>query len=258
MLVNLFNGGNLLADVAQLKLIDCGNAREGTVEVLHFLAVCTHALCLNLHPAQHLSQLCQLLCIVLYGILNGRGIGGLDGCCVQRSLTSQRSQISQASQTTVTGHAGNLDAFILVSFYVSVVQTSYHVSVGCGFLSIRDRYHTTSDDDGSIACHPIALCRDSLLLWVVRYFLCDPFKTRDEEYEDFRTHTDEQHQVGSRNMSQFEERTQDDDCGTPAVGVLHESLSCKGVHPFLQMEYGIHFCHDVCCFNIYNIMYMPM
>ena len=36
-------------------------------------------------------------------------------------------------------------------------------------------------------------------------------KGRDKEYEHLCTHTDEQHQVGSRQVGQFKERTQNND-----------------------------------------------
>ena len=56
----------------------------------------------------------------------------------------------------------------------------------------------------------------------------------DEEHNDLSAHAEEQHEVGSRQVGQFEERTQDDDGGAPAVCVVHERLARHAVEPLLQ------------------------
>ena len=58
-------------------------------------------------------------------------------------------------------------------------------------------------------------------------------ETGYEEHEDLRAHTDEQHQVSTRDVRQLEERTEDNDGSTPAVGVVHECLARHGIHPVL-------------------------
>ena len=62
-------------------------------------------------------------------------------------------------------------------------------------------------------------------------------ETGNEEHKDLRAHADEQHQVGTGDVRQLEERSEDDDGRTPAVGVVHECLARHGIHPVLQTGY---------------------
>ena len=71
-----------------------------------------------------------------------------------------------------------------------------------------------------------------------------------EEHKHLSAHTCEKHDVGSRKVSQLEERTEDNDRGAPAIRIVEEGLSGDTVHPFLKMvdyvEFAI-YCHDVWC-----------
>ena len=94
-------------------------------------------------------------------------------------------------------------------------------------------------------------CFDFLIGFiVVRQFFPDfgfvegTVKCREEEHHDFRSHADEEHDVAARQVGQFEERTEDNDGGTPRVGIVQEGLSRHAVHPVLQADDDVYFsCH---------------
>ena len=60
-----------------------------------------------------------------------------------------------------------------------------------------------------------------------------------EEHERLSTHTGKQHEIGSRQVGQFKEGTQDNDRCTPALCIVQKGLSRHTVHPFLQMIYDV-------------------
>ena len=72
-------------------------------------------------------------------------------------------------------------------------------------------------------------------------------ESRNEEDEDLGAHTDEEHDIGTREMGQLKQRSKDDDGRTPTVSIIEECLACHGIHPFLQAVDEIIF--TVCCHN---------
>jgi hypothetical protein len=68
----------------------------------------------------------------------------------------------------------------------------------------------------------------------------------DEEHHHLSSHTQEQHEVGTRQVGQLKQRTENHDGGAPAVGVVHERLSGDTIQPLLQAVDDIEFtvsCH---------------
>ena len=71
-------------------------------------------------------------------------------------------------------------------------------------------------------------------------------ESRDKEHEYLSAHTQEQEEVGSRQVGQFKQCTKDHDRGTPTIGIVEERLSGYAIHPLLQTVYDIEFailCH---------------
>ena len=64
LLIYLLNGANLLADISQLQFVYGGNTSKSAVQILHFLAVGTHASSLSLYTSKNLCQFCQFLGVV--------------------------------------------------------------------------------------------------------------------------------------------------------------------------------------------------
>ena len=68
----------------------------------------------------------------------------------------------------------------------------------------------------------------------------------NEEHDYLSSHAEEQHEVGSWQVGQLEERTKNHDGCTPAVGIVHERLAWHAVEPLLQTIDDIEFtvlCH---------------
>ena len=66
-----------------------------------------------------------------------------------------------------------------------------------------------------------------------------------EEHEHLGTHTQEQEEVSSGQVRQLKKRTQNNDRGTPRIGIVQKGLTRHTIHPLLQAVYKIQF--TVCC-----------
>ena len=113
----------------------------------------------------------------------------------------------------------------------------------------RDRERALFLTVGSCLCaalnDDVRTCRrtrdiGNRLLLLGRYLVIRLVEARYEEHKHLGTHAHEEHRIGSRQMGEFEECTQYDDCSTLAVGVVHEDLTRGGVHPLLDFGYNIH------------------
>ena len=56
----------------------------------------------------------------------------------------------------------------------------------------------------------------------------------DEKHQHLGAHSEEKHDVCSRKVGQFEQCSEDNNRGTPAICVVEERLSGHAVHPFLH------------------------
>ena len=115
----------------------------------------------------------------------------------------------------------------------------------------------TTNDDGAAAatasdshsgtfgtlcalCHLCTLCVDVVEVHVRGQILAvlglveRTVEAGDEEHEHLGAHTQEQPEVGSRQVGELEERTKNHNRGTPAIGIVHERLSGDAVEPLLQ------------------------
>ena len=59
-------------------------------------------------------------------------------------------------------------------------------------------------------------------------------ETGDEKHQHFGAHAEEQHEVGTLDVRQFEKCTEDDDGGTPAVEVVQDGLTLFGLQKILE------------------------
>ena len=103
-------------------------------------------------------------------------------------------------------------------------------------------------DSGSLCPH---LGMD-IQIHTVRRLVEGTVKGGEEEHDDLSTHTQIQEEVGSRQVGQFKQGTQDNDRGTPAIGIVQECLARHAVHPFLQLIDEIQFtilCHYLLRFD---------
>ena len=71
---------------------------------------------------------------------------------------------------------------------------------------------------------------------------------RKEEHEDLGSHTQKQHEVGTGEVGQLEQGTQNDNGSSPTIGIIQKGLARHAVHPFLQpidhIVFAI-FCHFI-------------
>ena len=118
------------------------------------------------------------------------------------------------------------------------------------------RRNTSADDDGAATTldaialkgvdfvalsFPVAFMTHKVNLFMFVGYLVGSFETGDEEHNHLGTHTDEKHEVGTRDVGEFEEGAENHDGSTPAISIVHEHLSILAIHPFLNLQEILHF-----------------